>query len=164
MFFVLVTGFVAAFRCTARGPVFFFPRSAGAVSAVSVSIARVSVVPASVSGIAVATVVGRAVPFGTVSVGAALVAAISVSAVSVSAVSVSCGAAVQLVDEVVAFEASQLIDDVAAFFGFVPEEEHALCQFLLGSLGREYGFQSVGMETGIPGFGGYGHGSRSEVL
>ena len=93
-----------------------------------------------------------------------LIAAISVSAVSVSAVSVSCGAAVQLVDEVIAFEASQLIDDVAAFFGFVPEEEHALCQFLLGSLGREYGFQGVGMETGIPGFGGHSHGSRSEVL
>ena len=71
---------------------------------------------------------------------------------------------IQLVYQVASSHALQFADDVAAFFGFVPEEEHALSQFLFLCLGREDRFQCVGVESRVPGFCGYGHRGRGEVL
>ena len=74
------------------------------------------------------------------------------------------GGGVQFADEVRAVHASEGVGDALSFFGFVPEEEHALCQFLLWSLGREDGLQGVGVQAGVPGFGADSHGGGSEVL
>lgn len=47
---------------------------------------------------------------------------------------------------------------------FIPEEEHALSQFLALCLSREHRFQRVGVVSSVPCLGGYSHGCRSEVL
>lgn len=71
---------------------------------------------------------------------------------------------IQFVYQVISSHALQFADDVAAFFGLVPEEEHALGQFLFLGLGREDRFQCVRMESRVPGFCRYGHRGRGEVL
>ena len=71
---------------------------------------------------------------------------------------------VQLVNQIFSSYPSQFIDNISPFFGFVPEEELTLCQFLALGLGTEYGFQCIGVETSVPCFGSNGHGGRSKVL
>ena len=73
-------------------------------------------------------------------------------------------AAVQLVDQVGATDATQLVDDVATLFGLVPEEELALGQLLALRLGAEHGFEGVGMVTCVPRLRADGHGRGREVL
>lgn len=73
-------------------------------------------------------------------------------------------AAVQLVDQVGATDATQLVDDVATLFGLVPEEELALGQLLALRLGAEHGFEGVGMVTCVPRLRADGHGCGREVL
>lgn len=51
---------------------------------------------------------------------------------------------VQLVNQIFSSYPSQFIDDISPFFGFVPEEELTLRQFLALGLGTEYGFQCIG--------------------
>ena len=65
---------------------------------------------------------------------------------------------VQLVNQIFSSYPSQFIDNISPFFGFVPEEELTLCQFLALGLGTEYGFQCIGVETSVPCFGSNGHG------
>ena len=65
---------------------------------------------------------------------------------------------VQFVNQVLPSYPPQFIDDISPFFGFVPEEELALRQFLALCLGAEHGFQGIGVETCVPRFGGNGHG------
>ena len=71
---------------------------------------------------------------------------------------------VQLVNQVLPSYPPQFIDDISPFFGFVPEEELTLRQFLALCLGAEHGFQGIGVETCVPRFGGDGHGGGSKVL
>ena len=47
---------------------------------------------------------------------------------------------------------------------FIPEEILALGLLLLRCLGREDGFQRIGVEARVPHFGGHRHGSGREVL
>ena len=78
--------------------------------------------------------------------------------------SASSVAAVQLVDQVGATDAAQLVDDVATLFGLVPEEELALSQLLALRLGAEHGFEGVGMVPCVPRLRADGHGRGCEVL
>ena len=71
---------------------------------------------------------------------------------------------VQLVNQIFSSYPSQFIDNISPFFGFVPEEELALSQFLALRFGTEYRFQRIRMEARVPCFGGNGHGSRGKVL
>ena len=73
-------------------------------------------------------------------------------------------AAIQLVYQVGATDAAQLVDDVATLFGLVPEEELALGQLLALRLGAEHGFEGVGMVTCVPRLRADGHGCGREVL
>ena len=49
-------------------------------------------------------------------------------------------------------------------FVFIPEEIVALSQFLVLTMGRINGFESIGVVACIEHFGGYRHGRRREVL
>ena len=46
----------------------------------------------------------------------------------------------------------------------IPEEILALGLLLLRCLGREYGFQRIGVEARVPHFGSHRHGCRREIL
>ena len=71
---------------------------------------------------------------------------------------------VKLVNQVTSAHPLQLLDDGTPFLGLVPEEEHALGKLLALRLGGEDGLQGVGMNPGVPCFGGYGHRGGGEVL
>ena len=72
--------------------------------------------------------------------------------------SASSVAAIQLVDQVGATDAAQLVDDVATLLGLVPKEELALSQLLALRLGAEHRFEGVGMVTCVPRLRADGHG------
>ena len=67
-------------------------------------------------------------------------------------------------EEVGAAYATKLGFDASALVGLIPEEEHALCLFLLGRASHEDGLQCVGVVARSPHGGGCGHGRRCEVL
>ena len=73
-------------------------------------------------------------------------------------------AGVEFGDEVGATNAAQRLLNATTFFGFVPEEELALGQLLLGRLGAEYGLQRVRVVTCVPCLGGIGKWCRRKVL
>ena len=72
--------------------------------------------------------------------------------------------AIKFVNQVATSHALEFLNDGTPFFGFVPEEEHALGQFLTLGLGAEDGLQGVWMIPRVPCFGGYGHWCWREVL
>ena len=67
-------------------------------------------------------------------------------------------------DEVAASYPSQFTLYVGTFLGLVPEEKHALCQFLTLTFRTEYWFQSVWVVAGVPHLGADGHWGGGEIL
>lgn len=70
----------------------------------------------------------------------------------------------QFRNEVAAPYATQFLFDSLSFLGFVPEEKHALRQFLTGIMGTEYWLHRVGVIASIPHFSADGHGGGGEIL
>ena len=71
---------------------------------------------------------------------------------------------IEFLYEVRTANASELMLDISAFLGFIPEEELPLGELLLRSFGREYGLESIRVVTRIPGLGRNGHRRWREVL
>ena len=71
---------------------------------------------------------------------------------------------VEFFDEVGPSDATETLFDVTALFGLVPEEILSLGEFFTLALGREDGFEGIGVEARIPRLGGNGHGGGCEVL
>ena len=67
-------------------------------------------------------------------------------------------------DKVAASYPSQFSLYVGTFLGLVPEEKHALCQFLTLTFRTEYWFQSVWVVAGVPHLSADGHRGGGEIL
>ena len=67
-------------------------------------------------------------------------------------------------DEVGPSYPSQFSFYVGTFLGLVPEEKHALCQFLTLAFRTEYGFHGVWVVAGVPHLGADGHRGGGEIL
>jgi len=71
---------------------------------------------------------------------------------------------VKLFDEVRTADALEVLFDTATLLRLVPEEILALGQFVALTLGREHGFEGIGVVACVPHLGGDGHGRGGEVL
>ena len=71
---------------------------------------------------------------------------------------------VEFFDEVRASDATETLFDMSTLFGLVPEEILSLGEFITLALGREDGFEGIGVEARIPRLSGDGHRGGGEVL
>ena len=68
------------------------------------------------------------------------------------------------VNQVLSVDSSEFVDDFLSFGWFVPKEELTLREFVFRRFSGKDWLERVGMESCVPTFCAYGHGSGCEVL